>query len=224
MENKDIFKTAKKRPPNPVDLDDIDLDNLTFKPITQGLGFHPEKKEIPIIKSQMSIPRPSIRPQASYVSSTLPNSIHLMSKPASSKPKVEIKVFEEAQVGLRLMSFALDMLIILTGTGITLFVLGLSSGFSLEILMSILAPKEIILFTTGVFSIYFLFYFSILDLSSTVGKSLMGLEMKKIDGKKPEIQNTFLRSFLTLLFLPLLGTPAIGEIQEKLSGTKIFKR
>lgn len=220
MENKDISKTAQKRTPAPIDLDDIDLDKLTFKPITQGLGFHPEKKEIPIIRSKMSTPRPSINLQKPLVTAPLVTSIP---KAVLQKPKIEEKILEEVQLSLRLMAFMVDMLIILVASGLTFLIMALASGLPFEILVSIFSVQELTFFTTGVFSIYFLFYFSILDLSSTVGKSFMGLEMKTIDGKKPVIQNTFLRSILTLAFLPLLGTPAIGEIQEKLSGTKVFK-
>lgn len=222
MENKDISKSSKKRTPPPMNLDDIDLDNLTFRPITQGLGFHPEKKEIPIIRSKMSAPRPTFNPQTTQA---LPPHMVSVPRPAPpQKPKIEEKILEEGQMFFRFLAFSTDMLIILSASGITLFILGLASGLSMDIFMSIFSLKEIILFTTGVFSIYFLFYFSILDISSTVGKSLMGLEMKTIDGKRPVLQSTFSRSLLTLLFLPLLGTPAIGEIQEKLTGTKIFKR
>jgi hypothetical protein len=94
----------------------------------------------------------------------------------------------------------------------------------MEILGSVFTPKEIILFTTGVFSIYFLFYFSVLDLSSTVGKSIMGLEIRTLEGKRPGIQNTFSRSLVTLLSIPLLGLPILTVIEEKISGIKVYKR
>jgi uncharacterized RDD family membrane protein YckC len=220
MENKDILKSVNKKKPPPTNLDEIDLDQITFKPITQGLGFHPEKKEIPIIRSKMSTPRPTQPFSTTFVSA--PNVSAPKAKVAI--PKIEVKVLEVAPSSFRLMAFVVDILIVLTGTAITLFILGLGSGLSIEILVSILAPKEIILFTIGVFSIYFLFYFTILDLSSTVGKSFMGLEMKTLDGKRAGIQNSFFRSFITLLSIPLLGTPAIAEVQEKLSGTKIYKK
>ena len=220
MENKDIFKSVNKKTPSPVNLDEIDLDKITFRPITQGLGFHPEKKEIPIIRSKMSTPRPN----QPFSTTFAPAPTLSVPKPKVAMPKIEVKALEVAPFSLRVTAFALDMLIVLVGTAITLFILGLGSGLSIEILVSILGPKDIILFTIGVFSIYFLFYFSILDLSSTAGKSLMGLEMKTIDGKRAGIQNSFSRSLITLLSLPLLGAPAIAEVQEKLSGTKIYKK
>lgn len=224
MENKDIFKSANKKNLPPNNLDEIDLDNLTFRPITQGLGFHPEKKEIPIIKSKMSTPRPTQPFSTTFVPAPSMTSTISAPKPKMAIPKIEVKVLEAAPLSLRLAAFSVDLLIVLLGTAVTLFILGLGSGLSIEILISILAPQEIILFTIGVFSIYFLFYFSLLDLSSTIGKSMMGLEVKTIEGKRPSIQNSFFRSFLTLLSLPLLGAPTMAEVQEKLSGTKIYKK
>lgn len=224
MENKDIFKSANKKNLPPTNLDEIDLDEITFKPITQGLGFHPEKKEIPIIRSKMSTPRTPQPFSTTFVPAPTMTSTLSTPKPKMAIPKIEVKALEAAPLSLRLTAFSVDMLIVLLGTAVTLFILGLGSGLSIEILISILAPQEIILFTIGVFSIYFLFYFSLLDLSSTIGKSMMGLEVKTIEGKRLSIQNSFFRSFLTLLSLPLLGAPTMAEVQEKLSGTKIYKK
>ncbi|MFI5390098.1 MAG: RDD family protein [Bacteriovoracales bacterium] len=223
MENKEVSKRIKKAAP-PIDLDDIDLDDITFKPITQGLGFHPEKKEIPIIKSKISSPKPNFTARNTYVSPPTFSSSMITPKPVKIRPKIEEEILEDTQVSERLMAFSLDFLIISLATSITILILGLSSGLSIEILRSIFTPKEIILFTTGVFSIYFLFYFSVLDLSSTVGKSMMGLEIRTLEGKRPGIQNTFSRSLVTLLSIPLLGIPIVTVIEEKISGIKVYKR
>jgi len=223
MENKEVLKRIKNAVP-PMDLDDIDLDNITFKPITQGLGFHPEKKEIPIIKSKVSSPKPSFAARNVLVPPPTFSSTMIIPKSVKVKPKIEEEILEETQISERLMAFSLDFLIISLATTITILVLGLSSGLSIEILRTIFTPKEIILFTTCVFSIYFLFYFSVLDLSSTFGKSMMGLEIKTLEGKRPGIQNTFSRSLVTLLSIPFLGLPMVTVIEEKISGIKVYKR
>ncbi len=221
MENKEFSKTLNKNVPN-FDPEDIDLDNLSFRPITQGLGFHPEKKEIPIIKSKQqsnfqSNPLPRATPQIRAVPKIAP-------RPAIQKPKIEVEVSEKAEIPTRFWAFMVDLIIICLGTVVTQFVLGSASGLSWDVLISIFTIKELIFFTIGIFSIYFLFYFSVLDLSSTVGKSMMSLEIKASDGKRPSVQNTVSRAFVTLLFLPLFGIPMLAGVEEKLSGIKVFKR
>ncbi len=223
MVNKEVSRPLKKAVP-PIDLDDIDLDDITFKPITQGLGFHPEKKEIPIIKSKVSSPKPSFTARNILAPPPTFSSTMIIPKPVKVKPKIEEEILEETQVSERLMAFSMDFLLISLATSFTILLLGLSSGHSIDILISIFTQKEIIFFTTSVFSIYFLFYFSVLDLSSTVGKSMMGLEIRTLEGKRPELKNTFSRSLVTLLSLPFLGLPIVAVIEEKISGIKVYKR
>jgi hypothetical protein len=52
----------------------------------------------------------------------------------------------------------------------------------------------------------------------------MGLENKTLEGNRPNISNTFTRSLITLISLPLFGLPIIGEFQTKISGIKVYKR
>jgi hypothetical protein len=211
VEHKEMSDQGSFKRIPPKELDDIDFDDLIFKPLTRGLGFHPEKKEGHVIRPSRQVSpvhkrTPNIQQQGNLT-------------PATELPRVNIP--EGAPLYARAIAFGMDLLLLFAGIAVTFLVLAKGSGVEIQNLMSILSPLELILFTSGVFCIYFILYFSFLDLSSTVGKELMGI---KVDGKNITLKNTFSRSLLALLSLPLLGIPMLTGLVEVISETKIVKR
>lgn len=73
------------------------------------------------------------------------------------------------------------------------------------------------------FTIFYIFYFSILDLDKTIGSSLLGLKLVKENGSKVQFKDTALRAFLTFLSIPLFGFPFILNLPSRLSKTKVLR-
>ncbi|RLA64234.1 MAG: hypothetical protein DRQ88_05195 [Epsilonproteobacteria bacterium] len=211
MERTPQKQHTQKKPPT---LDqDLDLDDFSFKPITKGLGFH-HKKETEVRNF-----RPSPRPRA-Y---TPTQNLRTPFKEPIKKVKEE-KVLLQADYRERILAFLIDLIVVLLVTSFTVFTLVYGADLNIQVLISILETHEIILFTFGIFSLYFLIYFSILDLTSTIGKSLMGLELKLENGKRPFLANSFPRALVTLLSLALLGLPLLSNFQNRLSESEIYKK
>jgi len=208
MEKNRTSQNEAKRPN--VNNSDFDFDNISFKPITKGLGFHHEKE-----RPNTRPFRPSPRPKTFTPTQTIPRPV--------KEVKLE-KVLVTANYQDRILAFMIDFFVILMVTATTLATLVYGANLKIQVLISIISPLELIIFASSIFSLYFLLYFSILDLTSTVGKSLMGLELKLEDGKRPLLASTFPRALVTLISLALLGIPLLSNFQEKFSESEVFKK
>ncbi|TDJ05896.1 MAG: hypothetical protein E2O68_05680 [Deltaproteobacteria bacterium] len=195
----------------PVSLND-EFDDISFKPLTKGLGFHHQKET-----NRPRPFRPSPRPQT-YT----PPPTQTFREPVNKVKQQKILVLGSFKD--RILAFLVDFGIVSLITGLTLTTLVYGANLNIQVLISILDTYEIILFASSIFSLYFLLYFSILDLSSTVGKSLMGLELKLENGKRPLLGNTFPRAVVTLISLALLGLPLLSNFQNRFSESEVFKK
>ena len=206
--NPSTSKPSKKRP---VSFND-EFDDISFRPITKGLGFH-HKKETTAPRQFRPSPRPrTYTPTMSQVKETV------------KKPVKNEKILVVGSMRERTLAFLADFCIVLFITALTLFTLVYGADLNIQVLISILESHEIILFALSIFSLYFLLYFSILDLTSTVGKSLMGLELKLENGKRPLLGNTFPRALVSLISLFLVGIPFLSNIQNKFSESEVYKK
>jgi hypothetical protein len=79
------------------------------------------------------------------------------------------------------------------------------------------------LFGASSFSIFYLSYFSILDLQSTPGKSLLNLHLLRENNKEVSLRDSFFRSVITLLSFVTLGLPCLIDFQGKLTDTKVVE-
>lgn len=208
--NPSTSKPSKKRP---VSLND-EFDDISFRPLTKGLGFH-HKKETTAPRQF----RPSPRPNPSLKTRTYTPTMAQVKEPVKKE-----KVLVVGSTRERTLAFLADFCIILFITALTLFTLVYGADLNIQVLISILESHEIILFALSIFSLYFLLYFSILDLTSTIGKSLMGLELKLENGKRPLLGNTFPRALVSLISLFLVGLPFLSNIQNKFSESEVYKK
>ena len=71
------------------------------------------------------------------------------------------------------------------------------------------------------FSFMYIFYFSILDIDQTIGKSFLKLRVKDINQQRVDLKTTFLRSVITLFSFPLLGLPLFLDFQSRITETVV---
>jgi uncharacterized RDD family membrane protein YckC len=232
----------------------IDLDDLEFKALSDGLGFHQEnqtpevfmktkkpyqslaKKELghkPLPMSKEVETKPVVK------TATLPQPLmpSVPSVPLSSEltesmaeAKKEVKKNEKkaspivmASVAQRVGAFLIDFMSIIAGVAILL------AGFALVLNKVLGAPYsysfsyEFINYYAILFVLMSFFYFAIMESSSTFGKKIFSISVKKVDGSRLTLFNSVGRVVLTFLSFFAMGLPLILDFPSKLSDTVVVQ-
>lgn len=129
----------------------------------------------------------------------------------------------EANAVNQFLAFVVDILLVLSFTLATIAALVAVSRIDVQILFNVISVQDQIIFGSSLFIIYYLLYFTILDLNASPGKSLMKMRLYTANGKNVAVKHTFSRALITLLSLPALMLPTVLDFQGRLSGTKVFK-
>jgi len=129
----------------------------------------------------------------------------------------------EANAVNQFLAFVVDILLVLSFTVATIAALVAVSRIDVQILFKVISIQDQIIFGSSLFIIYYLLYFTILDLNASPGKSLMKMRLYTASGKNVAVKHTFSRALITLLSLPALMLPTVLDFQGRLSGTKVFK-
>ncbi|OFZ14302.1 MAG: hypothetical protein A2X86_05490 [Bdellovibrionales bacterium GWA2_49_15] len=220
---------------------------FSFRPITQGLGFHHDKQQWPKPKANQSSPLQKSRtnPQPASVQARQESSpeqretsaLHkiygysaAVTKPALStrhgagfETSVGKQNLSDVPVLSQFTAWIIDLMVIGLGT---FFIILCSSfitfGNFFGPFYSSVSTEFYLLFTT-LFCLFYLFYFTLLDLNSSIGKSLMSIKVVSTDKSQIEMKDTFIRALVTLISLMGLGIPAALDFQGKLSKTTLKK-
>lgn len=129
----------------------------------------------------------------------------------------------EVKTVSQLLAWLVDFFIITMGLTLSFVLLGLSSGIDYKTLISVLNPVDLILFPITFFTIYYVTYFTILDLVATPGKIILGIKLANCDEGRVSAKQTFIRSVVTILSIMIFGLPLLMDFQGKLSATKLVK-
>ena len=236
-ENKEIIFNFDS---SEVDLDN--MDNLDFRPVTKGLGFHNEEirrtpltkkiihdqnlKSIPErspgisrkieTKTRDRVPLPSISGMGSFYDK-------VPAKEISKKRGKKKKVFEEANSYIQFIAWLVDILFVSFFVTLTAGSLILVSGIEYKLLLRAVEVSDIAVFLAAIFSTYYLTYFTIFDLSISPGKFLCNIRLVDASGKSTTPKNTLIRALVTLVSLPIFGLPSILDFQGKLSDSVVVK-
>ncbi len=208
---------------------DFDIDSLDFKPVTKGLGFHQENK---IESKSKSIPRPQSRERLERKQRIEKmRDIPTIDLPSPNQDQVRVKTEERiqtkksapkeipARLGLQGTSFVFDLFIILGSQ------LLINAAFlKLSGLSNIVQFLEFTWIEQAIFfSFIFLFYFTIFDLVASPGKRIFSLRLKSTTSSKVTIDQTLIRSVVTLLSFITIFMPLVFDFQGKLSDTKVVE-
>lgn len=243
-----------------VNLDEFNIGEDSFKPMTKGLGFHQEQKKSsfkPLPKEIKPFGVTNTRSKITTVSEILSSnqmtktsSHHIPTgleafygtKGISSKQnqisdknilekktdlveeKIESKqIHATASVGAQFFAWIIDLLVIASFVVVTGALLVFASGIDFKIFARIVEIRDLIIFTITLFAIYYLLYFTILDLNASPGKTIMGIRLLKTDNKNVTVKNTFLRALVSLLSSVALFFPMLLDFQGRLSDTKLVQ-
>lgn len=262
-------KSQKKSVETSVEIDDFQLSEESFKPMTKGLGFHHEPKKQafkpapqeakPIVHTKslptQGMPTNAARAQKqSFVpmadlskdnqkttnnhipsgleafystnNSALANSASVESTFFEEKNKTSAKIgkkYQSAPAVYQLSAYVIDILLICSFVIFTAALLVLASGIELSMYSRIISQQDLLVFAVAMFSIYYLLYFTILDASSTPGKTIFGLKLVKTDGRPVAVKDSFFRAIISLISGVALFLPLMLDFHGKLTDTKVVK-
>ncbi|MDD0854647.1 RDD family protein [Halobacteriovorax sp. GB3] len=143
-------------------------------------------------------------------------------KATSNKLKVEVeKKYQEASLALTFSSWLIDITLILAM--FSAFVFGFTQVVGINALEFLKVIEfEMMAIFGAFFCLVYLSYFSILDLTSSPGKSLLNLRLIGNE-EKLSFKSTTIRSIISLLSILLIGLPALIDFSGKLSDTKVVE-
>lgn len=250
------FSTSKNPIPMEVNLDEFNISEDSFKPMTKGLGFHHEQK-----RSSFKPAPKEVRPfgsarreqKASTVLSTLSNQNaatasqqmpsgleafygakgnpgnqnsqnSFENKIELSEVKSETKInYKTAATSAQFFAWAIDLVVIASFVAVTGALLVFASGIQFQMFARLISTQDLAAFTAAIFSIYYLLYFTILDLSASPGKTIMGIRLLKTNNRNVSVKDTFTRALISLLSSVALFLPMLLDFQGRLSDTKLVK-
>lgn len=225
-------------------IDDFDLENYDFEPITEGLGFNNQNRKKDNIIVQKTESKPTLRKEdfeRKVEVKTVPRSVSSQglstfygdskiekqaaikstAKKESPRKNITAKKLVEAEVEVKLVAWIIDFIVVSTlfvGTIILAAIL-VSIPLSMNTVESL--PGEVFLYLSIIYICFYLFYFTVFDLQKTFGKFVMGIKTVTTNDEEISIKQSFIRSFVGLASLLLLGFPLVLDFQGKLSDTKI---
>jgi uncharacterized RDD family membrane protein YckC len=235
--------------PISLSFDDFDINVESFKPVTKGLGFHHEQKKTtfkPITHPKIESFR-SNGPLSNISSNTeskirnqAPTGLEAFygTTSAAIVPTESFKdIAQESNVGTakiqeniknassisQFLAWLIDISVISALLVLTGVCLVLASGMNYQLILKLISKMDIIIFSSSIFAIYYILYFTILDLSTSPGKLLLGLRLVATEGDNLTVKNTFTRSAVSLLSIFAFCFPMLLDFQGRLSDTKIIK-
>jgi uncharacterized RDD family membrane protein YckC len=233
--------------------DDFEISEDSFKPVTKGLGFHHDQKKSSYFKNQSTpksevtnktmtvqgVLNPLSTKNQNQAKNQAPKGLEAfysnldaeVPPPIQMKPEttdsLKLKVSEtkksEANIALQFLAYLIDVGLILTSVLAMVTLLIYISGLNAQSFLNVVGVNDALKFGASFFSIFYVLYFTILDLNSSPGKIIFGLKLMRLDGKAPSVYNTFMRSFICLISFFALGLPMLLDFQGRLSDTKVVK-
>ena len=259
MDKEHNLTHSKTTPPIKIDLDEFNISEDTFKPMTKGLGFHqdtkrpsfkPAPKEVRAFGSTKStvnqtlnsIPNSIGAPKSPRAADQIPSGLeafygtkptsitdsqNLFEKPIHSNTEIKqekiLSVKKAAPQTLQLLAWIIDILVIASFVALTGALLVFASGIEFTMYSRLISPKDLGIFTATIFSIYYLLYFTILELSATPGKTIFGIRLVTTSGREVSVKHTFTRALISLFSGVALFLPMLLDFQGRLSDTKVVK-
>lgn len=217
--------------------ENTDVDEIIFKPLTDGLGFK-KPKDHWMQPSHSKLEKPShsrdfavapVLPMTDDKSSCV--DIFASHKAVPEEELISNQEFVETEPELTLVSksrlffaWLTDVIIICLLISITLTMFLIVPGARYSDLIQGVSRTHLFAFSTAFFAIYYTLYFALLDYFNTPGKFLFKLILVGETKISVTLLQTFIRAFVSLASFLALGVPLILDFQGKLSDTKIVER
>ena len=223
---------------------------LGFHQDTKRPSFKPAPKEVKVFgsskstvkKTLSSIPTSIGAPKSNHTANQMPSGLeafygsqpatqsdtqNLFEKPLHKNSEVKqdkaITTRKAASQTTQFLAWIIDLLVIVSFVALTGALLVFASGIEFTMYSRLISPKDLGIFTSTIFAIYYLLYFTILELSATPGKTIFGIRLVTTSGKEVSVKHTFTRALISLFSGVALFLPMLLDFQGRLSDTKVVK-
>lgn len=227
------------------------LDNLDFKPITDGLGFHHSLKEKKQVKTDLNQQSESLKNEFELRAKELVREIPQEKKVATNIHRGDLTPFYEqeqevqapletlkldeveeeeitlfATMPIRFGAWLIDVILLVVSMVITFASIIYFADLPLETLSVFMVTDEIFSSLAFIGLSFYVFYFSVLDKTGygTVGKNILGINIVDAAGKQMSLYISLFRTLLSLSSVLLLGLPVILDMHSKLTDTKVIQK
>ena len=228
----DSHQTSNKKP---FILDEIEIEDIPFKPITDGLGFNKN-----ISRSNLE---DALQPRISKERVHKKNYQNVFQDKEAVVVPVELEAFykedksprvqrelsfekvvpKNATLGQRFTSEVIDLFIVaiaFAGLFLTMFA---STSFSVEEFLAFLKTDLNALFPVAIYILLYVIYSVALGFRASVGQALCRIKPLSHEIKLDPVAFLITRSLLELLSLILLGLPHILNFDYKILGNRTVR-
>ena len=233
---------------NDNNIDDL-LEDFDFKPITEGLGFHHSLKQKKEVETSLKTKQASLESDMLKRVNSLQKEAKSIEKPVHMgelsafyeadtqtpvqkiESEISLQVEEEsayaqpsimAPMHFRFVAWLLDVSILLTTMVFTIGSILIFADLPMDTFNIMMISDELSVSFIAIAIMFYMFYFTLLDATrfSTLGKKIVGLTLESNRGRVNLVQS-FTRSLLTLVGIPLLGLPSILRLDNLATGTYV---
>ncbi|MFG1487376.1 hypothetical protein [Halobacteriovorax sp. RZ-2] len=215
--------------------DDFGIEDIPFKPINEGLGFHHGKASKEVLKSA----RVEVTPTQSHVNNfnkvlgrekemSVPSELEAFYRKGTESeiPKVnrEIEIKNKSQdvsIARRFASYVIDMSVSLVIFAVTLAAMFLVSGLPLESFIEITLQNSNYRFLLALFVLIHIIYRITSVYRPTFGQYICGLRPKL--SNEAAFNTIIERTLFEFISIPLLGLPYILGLDKKFFGNSLKK-
>lgn len=213
---------------------DQQIENLDFKPLHDGLGFHHSRKfqnkkedKPDTIRSFSSDPTLDTQDIPLGLSPFYTNNDNTKDLGYSDYKKFEDfdeEILVLAAPNKRLIAWCIDTGIVMGLMVAVLSLISVGNKLSFSEVVSII--KETPMRWTFFFVLVNLFYFTVLEKSSdsTVGKYLMKIKVKSVNDEKLTLDHTLARAVVGIGNILTMGFLAVFSFQDKISETQVIEK
>lgn len=215
---------------------------LSFKPLTEGLGFHQRKEEkeealFPFKKRYTSFrkpPQPNVALQRAVTQLPLATreELAIFATPTvkhtaipSTQHEMSLKE-ERPKPPLYTMfgAWLIDLIVLLTLVCLTFLPLIFTQGWGPS--SPLPSDLEMVLLLSALFFIYYFIYFTFMEMTDecSIGKSLFAIRVVSSEGDGLDLKKSFMRTLLGLFSVLLLGIPFMTGKISKWSQTEVIQK
>ena len=216
---------------NENEIDDL-LENFNLKPITEGLAFHHSLKEQSEVKTNLAGQSKQLKKDLENRISTLVDAsknekpVYMGELSAFYEPQVDTKINSiqlsepvatevlavKAGMHLRFFAWFIDTIIIFAAMFCAIAMILILSDLPMENLNLFVIQDELLLSFAGIFTMLYMFYFTLLDMTqfSTFGKKLCNIKVVS-NKKRTTLTQSFFKTVMMMISIPFVGIPvALG--------------
>ena len=224
------------------------FEELNFKPITKGLGFHHSVKDKSEVRTSLKarsidlkkdFAKKQIEIEKSKSNFNTQNKVNMGELAAFyNEPEIEevTTLFVEASndstvelatVANRFGAWLVDLTLIFSMQIILIGTVVVTAKIPLDTFDSLVPANGTLESFSILTAMFYIFYFTFFDKTnfSTPGKNLLGLKLIAVtESEKVSILQSFSRSLISLISIPLLGLVSLLNLTDSWSDTKVCKK